>query len=1355
MVQATWAKLLHLYTGENDVCFGNVVSGRSLSGEDLGHLVAPCFNTLPVRVSFGCQSTNIALVGQAHAFNIASLAHQLTPLRRIQRIALADRGGTLFDTLVILQQVSEPVDVSIWTLECDLGEMDLPLVCEIFQHHLEDALELVLHYHGSVLSETEAEIVADTYDVILTRLIEHPLASAQNIIGLPLPLQSVSNMDHRPRHIGNNYLHSGFEYNAHSNPHRTALEFLHADGVRTTWTYRILNEKANVIAHTLIANGVKPDDIIPIHIAKSPLFYASVLGVLKAGAAFVPVHPDLPDARKRHMFEELQAWLILVTNNCALPDEISCSRLLNVAVLDDNLKGNPSVPNMSGLNLAYCLFTSGSTGVPKAVSMEHHSPMQTIECSNSLVPWNSSSRLLQYADITFDMCYYDFFLTCTFGFTLCAAEQHMMLNDLTKTINSLDVDLLDLTPSVASSIMRSEVPQVKWLYCIGEAMLPAIVKQWEGACVNSFGPTETAFCTTIHSVSTKLKTSVIGRPFPSTSFAVFSPGGERPLPLLSVGELYIGGAQLARGYHGRSELTDEKFVSKCGQRFYRSGDVVRMLSDGTFEFIGRADDQVKIRGLRVELGEVNHVLQRSHPDIAAAVTQILKKDAGSKEQLVAFLVARPAIVDDAHEDIRNHLRCAAEQHLPAYMIPQFFLFIEKIPISMAGKIDRKALADIFKGSDAGTRSDSSLEQVVHHRWSKLESQIRNVLAQLSKTSLQNISPSATIYQLGLDSISAVQIATSLRRKGYPVSAADVMRYTSCVDLANYLTRAPTVLSTAAPRFDFDQFDKKYRKQVLAKCNIDSKDLDAIRPCTPLQRGMISQFLAKDGTVYLNYLRLRLHHDLDFGAMREAWNTIMKSHPILRTGFVHLDEKEYPFVMVHYGPDVITLPWRFDNSPETIDHWLQKLQRRGITELHRPLWEIRPITEHDINYLDIAIFHPLFDAHSLQIILRDVVAIHRGELAGIPISLEPVVDAILHLSSDHGEQGTTFWTNLGNGATTCRFPNLASLKLDPVPPEVCVHRSAQALALMKHGCQLANTTLQAAGIASWLYLLSAYTGEREVACGVVLSGRTLEAVEDAVFPCINTVPFVHTITADLKETLIAVTALNADIQQHQHVPLSDIQRSMGFPNEALFDTIFAYQRLTHDESKHDFWSIVDEKATIEYPVSIELEPRGEYLEYRLTFLPHLIPRKQAALILAQFDHLISRFIVPEIGVETFDKSLYSITPAKETTLPSHARLLHELVELTTVQFPQRIAFEFAHTIHAGRYSGQSWTYSELDTAGNQIAHLLITNGVQPGDLVGVCFDKCPEASFAMLGVLKAGCAFVAIDPGAPAARQKFR
>ncbi|ORX99680.1 nonribosomal peptide synthetase-like protein 2 [Clohesyomyces aquaticus] len=1356
VVQAAWLKLLYFYTGETDLCFGTVVSGRSLPEEGLERLVAPCFNTLPVRPRCNFQGTNMDLVRQLHEFNINCAPFHLTPLRRIQ--TKASKGtGPLFDTLVILQQPNKLPDGSVWKLVRDTGTMDVPIVCEVSQIPLDDSISLSLHYHIDLLSENDAHIVAETFSYALRSYVSYPQAGAGDTIGFPSQILANANHDFVAFELADQVLlHSAFERNAALHPDQTALEFCGPNTKSTIWSFGELNAKANQIAHALIEHGVEPDDIVPVYVAKSLQFYASIIGVLKAGAAFAPIHPDLPDARKGYMLSELCPKVLVHVEGSSL-EWCTIVKGLNVDTLGEFSEENPVIRTLRSTNLAYCLYTSGSTGVPKAVCVEHRSPIQTIESSRQRIPWNKDSRLLQYAAITFDMCYYDCFLAWSFGFTLCVAQQDVMFNDIMSVINMLEVNLLDLTPSVAASIIREQVPSVQWLYCIGEALLPEIIQRWDGACVNSYGPTEAAFCTTIFPTREDIKSTVIGKPFPTTSFAVFPKHGERVVPVLGAGELYIGGAQIARGYYNNHALTEDKFVYRNGQRFYKSGDVVRMLGNGDFEFISRADDQVKIRGLRVELGEISQVIQLCDERISTVTTQILKKDSEAKEQLVAFMATTARRNPGQEAELKKKAKQATVDRLPSYMVPQFLIFIDKIPMSMAGKVDKHALTAIFRetGDDK-----SSPEGVASHSCTATERQVRAIFAKLSETAAKDIDPTTSIYQLGLDSISAVQIASSLRREGHKVNAADILKYVSCAELSKYLDRSQKENPPSALQFNFQAFETKFRSGVLQACRVKSADVEAVRPCTPLQSGMVSKFIMEEGGMYFNSVRLRLEDSIDVPKLRKAWTLAMRQHQMLRTGFVELKDRNHSIAMLHWTPLAVNLPWEQQTNVDHVleaDEWNHQTATRALNELHKPPWQIRCIKMSGRLYLDLAMLHALFDAQSLQTIFNDVLDAYKGRPTTSPPPLEPVLGAIINLSENGDAERIEFWKKFGTGLTPSRFPSMAPLRYDPAPPAVVTLSSSKSLLHLEAGCRKSNITLQAAGIASWASLLSAYTGETSVTFGVVLSGRTFEAAESAVFPCITTVPFMCKVGDDKQGLLAEIMALNSELPNHQFTPLNEIQRSMGFPNTPLFDTLFAFQKIPNKEQSKALWEVVDERAAVDYPISIELEPIGGHLEFRLNFLPHMVPKEQAVLMLDQLDHLISDFVLHETPSESEDQytqDIYSITPAMESTIPSDARLLHEFVESSAVKYPNRIALEFATAISHNKFDSETWTYAQLEKQGNQIARLLVSRGVRPGDLISICFEKCPEASFAILGILKAGAAFVALDPGAPSARKAF-
>lgn len=981
------------------------------------------------------------------------------------------------------------------------------------------------------------------------------------------------------------FLHSNFERHAAIRPNAVALDFQYEDGSRTSWSFKDLNEVSNKVAHALLQLKIQPEDVVPVSMPKCPSFYASILGILKSGAAFTPVDHRLPEARKKYMLDELGSKVVLCLDGSSLSwsGDIQC---LNISTLGHYSKQNPVVPNLKPDNLAYCLYTSGSTGKPKAVSVEHRHPIQTIESSKLVIPWTHESRILQYAAITFDMCYYDCFLAWSFGFCLCSAEQSTMLNDLTGIINSMEISLLDLTPSVAASLEKDEVPSVEFLYCIGEAMSPDIVQRWEGKCVNSYGPTEAAFCCTIFPVSKAVKSTVIGKPFPSTSFIVLSKPGGRDVPVLGVGELHIGGSQVARGYYANNELSRSRFIERDGERLYKSGDMVRMLANNNFEFLGRADDQVKIRGLRVELGEINHVIQGSHEKIFKVTTQIIRSSECAKDQLVAFLVTRVQEHSALKEDIKNGARRAAAEQLPPYMIPRFFIFIDNIPLSAAGKANKKALTEIFRTSEEINFEVTSSPAEHSSDWNYVEQEIRKAFSMLSRIPLEKIKRKTTIYQLGLDSISAVQLASRLRRKGFQVSAGDVFEHPNCTDLAAKLQVSSTPKHSQPQSFDFAAFDQQFRDEICGSYNLKSTSIESIRPCTPLQQGMIAKFLHSEEGLYHNYLRLQTEQDLDVFRLRFAWKSAIQRHEMLRTGFAHINHRQHSFAMIHYSDSVIDIPWDSDeenNISETeIGHWIRRSATKALKSLHEPPWRIRIVRNGNISSIHLALFHALYDAQSIQIILHDVAAAYHNQIELSRKPIEAALGEILNAvtADDDGDARRRFWEEKTKGMVLNHFPNMLPLRTKSTSIDVVSKSCTRSRSEFEAGCRIANISMQAAGQAAWAQVLSAYIGEPIVTFGVVLSGRTTEGADSVAFPCITTVPMTCRTDQSKRAILDQIMSYNSSVQRHQFTALTEIQRIAKHPDEPLFDTIFAYQKFATCTNVDSLWKVVDERATVD-------------------------------------------------------------------------------------------------------------------------------------------------------------------------------
>lgn len=609
---------------------------------------------------------------------------------------------------------------------------------------------------------------------------------------------STSNLAFQPAPEPFGFLvHSVVEHHAKHTPSTLALDYENETGDHLRWTYSDLNSIGNRIANLLREeHSLQIEESVPICVSKSPAFYACVLGVLKAGGVFTPFS-NSPSDRKKFMLDELHAKVVLCVdgedmNWCTGVSTVNITQLLSdLRGGSEAQKADHGLPDLRGSNLAYQMYTSGSTGRPKAVSVEHRNVVQTASICRGLVPWTKDDRMLQYAAPSFDMCYYDTFLAWSLGICLCSTHDEVVYNDLTGVINRLDVSLLGLTPSVALTLDPAAVPSVKWLYCIGEAMPQSLVDAWEGRLFNSYGPTEAAQMVTLFPVSRDVKSAVIGQPFSNTSFTVLLKNSQDVAPVFGLGELCIGGAQVARGYYANEERTKQAFITRDGSRMYKTGDNVRMLSDGKFEFVGRTDDQIKIRGQRVELGEINVKLKEAHDSIANVSTQILKVSDQSRDQLVAFLVLQDSASDDEQEEVRKAAQSSAQDQLPPYMVPKLYLFIDKIPLSAAGKVDKRALTKILRESAEAIEPSDQIAVGSDGRQLILE-----ILSKASGSPIASIGDHTTIYQLGLDSISAIHVSAQLKQAGFSILPSELLSHPTIAELAPLLSNNKLGTSSA-------------------------------------------------------------------------------------------------------------------------------------------------------------------------------------------------------------------------------------------------------------------------------------------------------------------------------------------------------------------------------------------------------------------------------------------------------------------------------------------------------------------------------------------------------------------------------
>ncbi|WP_165975404.1 non-ribosomal peptide synthetase [Actinomadura rubrisoli] len=702
LVQGVWGIMLGQLTGHQDVLFGTSVSGRPPEVPGVDAMVGLFVNSLPVRVEYAPADTLAEVLRRLQERQTALLDHHHYGLHRIQR---STGMSTLFNTIVLFQ--SFPVDkeglieansaagITVADLSPSAGAPYLVGLAADAEPHL----RMILQYNRTGIGRRQVELIAGRVVRVLRALAADP----------DTPVGAVDVLDPAERER----LFRVFNDTASPTPPRTVPELFErqvsavpdADAVLfedRSVTYRELDERSNRLARALIARGVGPETVVGVALRRSPEWCVTVLAVMKAGGAYLPLDPAYPADRLAFMVRDSATRLILVDEGTAerLPELPAETLRLDdpefasavAAAGPGPLTDRDRLGALRVANTAYVIYTSGSTGQPKGVVVTHTGFANAVAVIADLLKVTSGSRVLQFASPSFDVSVGEMCMSLLSGAVLVMADADRLAAGapLAGTVAEYRVSHAILPPALLPAMPEGSLETVESLMVAGEAVSPELVATWSAGrrMFNGYGPTETTVGVTVAELTADGRVP-IGRPILNTRLYVLD-AAMRPVPAGVPGELYISGAGLTRGYLRRPGLTGQRFVA-CpfgapGERMYRTGDLVAWTPDGELEFHGRADTQVKIRGFRVEPGEIEAVLSgRPGVDQAAVV---VRAGRDGDNQLVAYVV--PASGQGlAVEELRRHVA----ERLPDYMVPAAFMTLDRLPLTPNGKVDRDALPD--------------------------------------------------------------------------------------------------------------------------------------------------------------------------------------------------------------------------------------------------------------------------------------------------------------------------------------------------------------------------------------------------------------------------------------------------------------------------------------------------------------------------------------------------------------------------------------------------------------------------------------------------------------------------------------
>ncbi|WP_329793948.1 amino acid adenylation domain-containing protein [Lentzea sp. DG1S-22] len=920
VVQAAWALLLASHSGDDDVVFGLTVSGRPADLAGVESIVGLFINTLPVRIAVpGDRTPFDEWLRTVQAGQVAVQRFEHSPLVDIQRVAGVPR---LFESIVAVQNLPGG------GADDDGDEFDSPALLEQGRYPLklvvdvDGQLALLCEYSAGAFDDATVEALLDQLELILTTVASAPGTPVREIALLDAVQRAevLSWSTSEPRELPSAHLAALFGRQVAAHPDRVALRG------GTELTYAQLDRRAAGVAEQLRGFGVGAGTRVGLHLDRSAELIVAMLGVVGAGGSYVPLDPAQGTARLGQMVRTAGVELVVTAGGWP---ETEVPGVRVVALTDATAEGPLPVTGDAADEL-YVLFTSGSTGVPKGVSLTHEGVARV--CTDPAVRVEPGDVVSHLAGIGFDTGAFEIWLALLGGATLVVGPADLAERmDVGKFLRDNGITASLLTTGLFHQLVETSpdvLDGLRLLVVGGDALQAQHARTARERrpglrIVNAYGPTETTMTCTIHTLGEIGAHVPIGRPFAGMRAFVLDPWLQ-PVPAGVAGELFVGGPGVARGYVSRPDLTAERFVpdpTRPGARLYRTGDRARWRADGTLEFLGRADDQVKIRGFRVEPGEVEALLT-THGDVRAAAVVALAS--GTGKRLVAYVVT-----DATTAELRAFLR----EQLPDYLVPSAFVTLDALPLTANGKLDRRALpeppAPEADGAHVAPRTEG--ERALAGIWERLLGAAR-------------VGVHDNFFELGGDSIASLQVVARARAAGLGLAVADLFTHQTVAELAAAAT---------------------------APAQVEEGPVTGPVPLTPIQRWFTGATI--DDRDHWNWSGLfELAPDVDAGRLAEALNTLVTHHDALRT-------------RLHHGPDGwhqrIAEPGeaaRFTVVRGDVRHHMDELQR-SLDLAEGPLVAAVLFDRGDAPaWLGLVVHHLVVDGVSWNVLLEDLDAAYRGE-----------------------------------------------------------------------------------------------------------------------------------------------------------------------------------------------------------------------------------------------------------------------------------------------------------------------------------------------------------------------------------------
>ena len=1361
LIQSAWAFILGKYNSENDILFGVTVSGRSADLEGIQNIVGLFINTIPLRINIRNKKNVLSWLNQNQESFAELLQYEYSSLVDIHKWSQIPGTEEMFKSILVVENY--PIDESVKKAESKLRIEDLKTIEKTnypltlvaspgttiafdlayqTEHFTKDSVVRLLLQIKEVLNEFVTKYEKYLSDILILTEEERTKIKQWSYIEKPFPEFNI--------------IHEWFENIVRNYTDSVAVEYKN-----NTITYSELNSQSNQLAHHLINEGIEKEDIVGICIDKSFEMVIASLAVLKSGAAFIPLDPSYPEERLNYIANDANIKLLVTIGNNEEIFQNQNIKVINIEKekekIETGLKSNPDIKIYES-NLAYIIYTSGSTGKPKGVMLQHKGFCNLIEQMHNDFNITEDSSVLQFASYSFDASIAEIFMPLLKRAKLSVIDKELAISPelLVDFMNKSNVTHATLPPSLLSLIDEHKIEKGKTFVSVGDSCSWSIAERFTNnvRLLNGYGPTEASVGSTWDVVNLEDKmyslTAPIGKPIGNSKIFILDKNLKQ-VPIGGVGEIFIGGIGLARGYFNRPDLTAERFLpnpfaNNPGERIYRTGDTARFLDSGAIEFIGRVDFQVKIRGFRIELGEIESQLN-SFDEIKNSVV-IASKDSNGNERLIGYIISDNKNIDT--DEIKNKLR----SNLPDYMIPYAIIQLDEFPLTPNGKVNRTVLP---KAEEVTTNITDELPTNAN------EEIIANIWKDILK--INQVSINQNFFEIGGHSLLATQVISRLN-ESFNIQLP-----------IKYIFEFPTISVLSK---EIEKFKTSAKNKLPEIIKVDRNQ--RIPLSFSQKRLWFLNELKPDDPSYNIINAFKLIGDLNVDFFIQSINLVIDKHEILRTVFKNEHGEPYQKIL-----DKIELNIEqndFSNlSSEDVE---TKVRNIAIAESHTafnlsegPLLKIVLLKLKDsTNILVFTIHHIIADGWSIPILIKDIAdnynsLLKNKEVKQSELKIQFADYAVWQqtfLQSELYKTQLEYWKKELDG-----IQPLLELPLDKPRPSVQTFNGSKlSFSLEKNLTDSLNKISQQEGVTLYMTMLSAfqfllakYSNQNDVVIGTPIAGRNKKEIENLVGFFVNNLvirtEFDNRLT--FRKLLKNVRKKSLNAYSNQDLPfeklVEELQPARDMSHAPIFQVMFVFQNIPYNSleiSDMELEPLKIETGTTTFDLSLTLSEGKETITGEFEFNTDLFYTSTIEKLVKHYKLILNKLVE---NVKAKISKIELVTPEEKNKLLkeynntessfNYNTTVNKVFENITEKYPDDIALKYNDIEKA---VNQEITYSQLNKRANKLANLLISENIFTEDKVAICLERSLDLTTSIIATLKAGGAFLPVDPDYPDDRIRY-